>query len=72
MIIRTSELAAVVSQNGTHHKSLLLVKWEYVIMNQCGGALRLFTGMKESKGIVTVCIDAGMQIDLPHAFQIAH
>ncbi|MPM38695.1 hypothetical protein SDC9_85325 [bioreactor metagenome] len=41
------------------------------MINQCSGALRLFAGRKEAKGVGAVRIRPGMQINLPDPFQVA-
>jgi len=72
MIVCPAEFLAIVRQNSTDGKSMLLIKRQDVIVNQRCGTFRFFTGMKKAKRIRAICINAGVEIDLSHPLQIAH
>ena len=47
MILRSTELPAVIGEDGANGQTVLLIKGQHVVVNQSGGAFRLLAGVQE-------------------------
>lgn len=69
MGILPAELQPVVSQDGFHLETLLMVKGQGVVVNDCHSCFRLFGSVQETKDEAIVGIYHHVQVDPSYPFE---